>query len=309
MSVSVSCPAKVNLFLRIFAREESGHHQIETFFLAVGLWDRVTVGRGGPGVAVNVGTAPWSAPGLGDLAREVGEPGDSTVARAAEVFFDATGREPSVSIELAKAIPAGTGLGGGSSDAAGTLAALNKLYGRPLGRGALVEIGGWIGADVAFFCAGAPAALAWGRGDRLMPCSPPPPAPTVLVVPRQRFATADAYREASAALDLPAGSARLPVECSSGDWRTLWELADWVGNDFERTAFRRSPALAVFRSALVEAGAAVARLTGSGSALYGVFATDEAARRAVRRIGAMEGVAGALLVSTLDAMPKPEKGA
>lgn len=307
--VAAWCPAKVNLFLRILAREDSGFHQIETFFQAVGLRDRVTVRTAGPGIAFRAVTAEWAAPGLGDMAGEVGSAQQNTVVRAARAFFAATGRAPSVSVELAKAIPAGTGLGGASSDAAGALAALNLLHDRPLATDALIELGGRIGADVPFFCTGAPSALAWGRGDRALPCPPPPSAPLALVVPRDRVATATAYREASEGLDLPAGPARLP-RLDSGDWEPLVALASRLSNDFERTAFRRSPALADFKAALTDSGAVAAGVTGSGSALFGVFeageAAQQAAQQAVERLGAMDGVAAALVVPTLDAIPVPE---
>ena len=304
--VSVWCPAKVNLFLRILAREESGHHQIETFFQAVGLWDKVTVRRGDAGIALHAATAEWAAPELGEIADQLGTPQDNTVVRAAQAFFDATGCRPAVSIELAKAIPPRTGLGGASSDAAGTLAALNLLHDWPLQRNAVIEVGGRIGADVAFFCADEPSALAWGRGDRVLPCPAPPPTPIALVVPWERFATADAYRETSDRLALPAGSAQLPG-LSSGDWKVLGALAGRLGNDFESTAFRRLPLLTDCKAALVKAGAVAAGLTGSGSALYGVFETANAAERAARRVGEIDGVATALVVPTLDAMPELER--
>ena len=302
--VSAWCPAKVNLFLRILAREDAGLHQIETFFQAIGLRDRVTVRTAGPGIAFRAVTAEWAAPGLGDVAGEVGPTRDNTVVRAVRAFFAATGTTPSISVELAKAVPAGTGLGGASSDAAGTLAALNALHDGPLKTDALVALGGRIGADVAFFCTGAASALAWGRGDRVLPCPPPPPAPLALVVPQGRVETATAYREASDRLKLPPGPARLRG-LDSGDWRPLAALAARLGNDFEPTAFRRLPALAAVKSALTDSGAVAAGLTGSGSALFGVFKTDEAAQRAVERVYPIDGVAAALVVPTLDVMPLP----
>ena len=310
---SVACPAKVNLFLRIVAREDSGYHQIETMFQAIGLYDRVDVYRGGEGVALEVrrgeaglGSGDMASSfgddtaALGDITAELGEPENNTAVKAARAFFAATEIEPAATIVLTKAIPAGTGLGGGSSDAAGTLSALNTLHGEPLRRRELIELGGEIGSDVPFFCTGAPTALAWGRGDRLMGCSPPPVAPVVLVMPRARISTAAAYRQVSARLQLPAPSTQLRGT-GSGDWETLAALQ---GNDFERAAFGSAPVLGEVREALGEAGAVVARMTGSGSALFGVFADGDRARRAAGLAGEMAGVAAALVVPTLTEMPE-----
>ena len=235
--VSVACPAKVNLFLRILAREDTGYHQIETFFQAIGLFDRVEVRRQtSKGISLEIRRRE-SVAGSGDVIGDLGAPEQNTVMKAAQAFFAATGIIPAVSMSLTKTIPAGTGLGGGSSDGAGTLAALNLLYGRPLARTDLIELGGRIGSDIPFFCARIPAALAWGRGDRLLPCPPPPEAQIVVAVPRDRARTAAAYREASAALELPAASAMFDG-IDSADWR---HFASLQANVFERPLLARLP--------------------------------------------------------------------
>ena len=303
-SVSMACPAKVNLFLRILAREDSGYHQIETLFQAVGLFDRVDVRAGPPGISLSVDrTAP--APGAGDIIGDLGDPDNNTVMTAARAFFAATGIEPAVSLDLTKRIPAGTGLGGGSSDAAGALIALNTLHGSPLGRHDLVETGGRVGADVPFFCARHPTALAWGRGDRLVPGPSLPAAYAVLGVPRDRVSTATAYSEASAGLTLPA-SAALLERLESFDWRRLGAIQS---NDFERVVFHRHPRLGEVRDILEHEGAVIARLTGSGSAVFGIFAGEEAAHAAARRVGENDGVVAAPAVPTLSAMPEPRPDA
>lgn len=302
--VSVACPAKINLFLRILAREDSGYHQVETLFQAVGLYDRVDVFAGtGEGLVLEVRSGATD-PGLGDITAELGgEAEDNTVVRAARAFCDATGHTPSGRLVLTKAIPAGTGLGGASSDAAGTLAALNVLYGEPLTRRQLIELGGRIGADVPFFCTGATTALAWGRGDRLLVCPPPPAAPVVLVVPHERTSTATAYRGLSATLALPAPPARFRG-IDAGSWRALATLQ---GNDFERVAFTGAPALAELRDTLASRGAPVARMTGSGSALFGVFEDRNGADAAAAQAGRLAGVAAAFVVPTLTEMPMPRR--
>lgn len=305
--VTVKCPAKVNVFLRIIAREATGYHQIETFYQALDLHDRITLRRAAPGIQVETATASRADPRLGDIASEIGPPAQNTVARAARAFFAATGIAPAVALSLSKAIPAGTGLGGGSSDAAATLLALNALHGRPLDQRQLLAIGGRIGSDVAFFCAGAASALAWGRGDRLLPFRPPPRVPVVVVIPRERVSTAAAYREVSSKLALPAPSARLSLS-KSARWSSLAALAREQRNDFEDTIFARLPFLRDAQAILANFGAALAGLTGSGSAVFGAFPAADAspAREAAQRIAGVEGVATAFLASTLTEMPAPK---
>ena len=301
--VSVACPAKVNLFLRVLAREDSGYHQIETLFQAVGLYDRVEAYPGtGGGIGLEVRPGAEYL-GLGDPAAELGDTEDNTVVRAARAFFAATGIAPSAKLVLTKAIPAGTGLGGASSDAAGTLAALNALHGEPLALDPLLRLGGTIGADVPFFCAGAATALAWGRGDRLLARPPPPSVPVVVVVPRMRTSTVAAYRGLAATLALPALPARVRG-IDAGSWKALATLQ---GNDFERAAFAGAPALAELRDALDSDGALVARMTGSGSALFGVFRDRNRADETAAEVSAMAGVAAAFVSPTLTEMPMPRR--
>ena len=299
--VSVACPAKVNLFLRILAREDTGYHQIETLYQAVGLFDRVDVRRRGrQGILLEVLSDPAARESrnvIGDL----GGPEHNTVTRAARAFFSRTGITPAVSLVLAKAIPAGTGLGGGSSDAAGALAALNLLHGEPLSREDLIETGGRIGADVPFFCARVPTALGWGRGDRLLTCAPPPAAHAVLAISRDRVSTAAAYREASARLDLPA-----PPRLVDGPGVPSWDrIAALQANDFEGAVFHRLPRLREVRDTLLKHGAVVARLTGSGSAVFGIFGDERDADVAAGRLRRIAGIDAALTVPTLTAIPDP----
>ncbi len=299
--VSVACPAKVNLFLHILAHEDTGYHQIETRFQAIGLFDRVEVRRQTEtGISLEIRRRE-SVAGSGDVIGDLGEPEQNTVMKAAQAFFAATGITPAVSMSLTKTIPAGTGLGGGSSDGAGTLAALNLLYGRPLARSDLIELGGRIGSDVPFFCARVPAALAWGRGDRLLPCPPPPAAPIVIVVPRDRARTAAAYREASAGLELPAASAMLEG-IDSADWR---HLAPLQANDFEGPVFARLGGLAAVRDTLERRGAVLSGLTGSGSAVFAIFDCEREALRVAGEVRGGPRIAAVLMVPTLTAIPEP----
>lgn len=297
--VTIQCPAKVNLFLRVLAREDTGYHQIETLFQAVGLYDRIVAQAGDPGIALHIVPGDTAA-GLGDLLSELRGRDDNTVMRAARAFFDATRIAPAASLALTKSIPAGTGLGGASTDAAGTLVALNTLHGRPLEPDRLLEIGGTIGADVPFFCTGSATALAWGRGDRLLTRPPPPAATLAIIVPGDRIATADAYRDVARNLSLPAAPRRLRG-VAVGAWE---DIAALQANDFEPDAFARFPVFAEARAFLEGEGALVARMTGSGSAIFGVFTDPGRARHAARRAELLPGMVASFTAPTLKAVPR-----
>lgn len=273
-------PAKVNLFLRVLAREESGYHQLETLFQALELADEVTLewlrlptllASGSPdpqGIELEVEGVPAEA---------LGPPEANLAVRAARLFFEALpgvrDTLPRLRIHLRKRIPHGAGLGGGSSDAATVLRGLNELLGNPLDAGALATLGARLGADVAFFLCGSPLALAWGRGDRLLPLPPLPRAPVVLLLPARRIATPEAYgvlARSRVDADRPTPPARVfaPDAAPWTDWTSVAREAE---NDFEVALAPAYPELVHLRRVLEEAGARPALLSGSGSAVFGVF--------------------------------------
>ena len=150
--------AKVNLFLRILARESTGYHQIETAFTLIDLADDLEAVRtaAGGGVTIEVDGA------------DVGPADDNLAVRGARAVLEATGQKFGVALKLTKRIPVRAGLGGGSSDAAAALHAVNALAGNAVPRHEVLQLAAKLGADVAFFASGAPLALAWGRGERLL---------------------------------------------------------------------------------------------------------------------------------------------
>src|SRR5207245_8916284 len=182
--VRIAAHAKVNLFLRILAREApSGYHQIETAFALLELADELVVSRTADGGGV---TLAVEGPDLGPVE-------DNLAVRAARVVLDATDRKFGVAIELTKRIPVRAGLGGGSSDAAAALHAVNALANGAVPRHELFQFGARLGSDVPFFVTGAPLALGWGRGERMLVLPPLPVAPALLVTPPVGVATAEAY--------------------------------------------------------------------------------------------------------------------
>src|SRR5207244_13156159 len=149
--VRIAAHAKLNLFLRILARESpTGYHQIETAFALLDLADELVVTRTASGVALTV------------HGPDLGPPEENLVVRGGRTVLEATGHTFGVALDLTKRIPVRAGLGGGSSDAAAALHAVNALAGDPVPRHELLHFATRLGADVAFFASGAPAALAWG---------------------------------------------------------------------------------------------------------------------------------------------------
>jgi 4-diphosphocytidyl-2-C-methyl-D-erythritol kinase len=269
--VRIPAFAKINLRLDILGKRPDGYHELRTIFQTVSLHDelRLRVSRQ-KGIALSVrGNAVLSK-----------EPIQKNLAYRA---VDALRRElkirSGVEIELKKTIPAGRGLGGGSSDAAAALLGYLHLTKRALPLPRLLEIASSLGADVPFFLLGG-RALGVGRGDEIYPL-PDIPKLAVLIVspPDIHVPTPDAYKWLKAR--------PLTLTKSSADSK-LWKFCAlcWsaqgsgLSNDFERPVFRRHPRLAQIKRALLQRGAAEASLAGSGSAVFGVFPSPVQARRA-----------------------------
>jgi 4-diphosphocytidyl-2-C-methyl-D-erythritol kinase len=271
-AVGVSAHAKVNLFLRILARETSGFHQIETAFALLELADDLIVRRSGPG---NV-TLDVEGPDLGPA-------DDNLTVRAARAVLDATGNRFGVAIKLIKRIPVRAGLGGGSSDAAAALHAVNALADNAVPRHELLHFAARIGSDVAFFAAGAPLALAWGRGERQFRLPAPPALPALIAVPTVQVATQDAYQWWDA--QNPAPASRGPVMLDPDALRTWGSIGRLGGNDFEATVFGKHPELRTLYERVAETGPVWVRLCGSGSAVAAVYKKESERDDAVQRLG------------------------
>ncbi|HKI97309.1 MAG TPA: 4-(cytidine 5'-diphospho)-2-C-methyl-D-erythritol kinase [bacterium] len=258
----VASPAKVTLHLRILRRRSDGYHQIRIALAPVALYDRLRFALGGaPGVRLRV-----------TAGQPLGPPEQNLVHRAALAFADALGQPPAAEIELDKNIPAGAGLGGGSGDAAATLVALNRWHGHPLGPDRMEALARRLGADVPFFLEPRPA-WAEGVGERLTPLAGLPPLELLVAMPPLAIATGDAYAAARAEAD---GG---PAPTADPDLRSLHGVVAGLFNAFEPALLPRHPVLGTLKAALLEAGALGALLSGSGAAVFGVFA-DAATRDA-----------------------------
>jgi 4-diphosphocytidyl-2-C-methyl-D-erythritol kinase len=271
IAVRVAAHAKINLFLRILARESSGYHQIETAFALLELADELDVRRVDSGVALEV-----EGPDLGPME-------DNLAVRAARAVLEATGNRFGVAIRLTKRIPVRAGLGGGSSDAAATLHAVNALAGNAVPRHELLHLAARLGADVAFFASGAPLALGWGRGERLFRLPAPASAPALVAVPAIAVATPDAYRWWDDAN--PTLVARGPVILDAEALATWGSIGRLGGNDFESPVFGKHPELRALYEKLAGTGPVWVRLCGSGSAVAAVYKKESERNDAAGRLG------------------------
>ena len=274
--VRIAAHAKLNLLLRILAREApSGYHQIETAFALLELADELVVSRTADGGGV---TLAVEGPDLGPVE-------DNLAVRAARVVLDATDRKFGVAIGLTKRIPVRAGLGGGSSDAAAALHAVNALAGDAVPRHELLHFAARLGADVAFCASGAPAAVAWGRGERLFRLAPPPAAPALVAVPPPSLAVAtpDAYRWwDDMHLEPPA---RGPVVLDAAAFATWGSIGRLGGNDFEVPVFGKHPGLRALYEKLAQTHPYWVRLCGSGGAVAAVYSSERLRDDAAMMLG------------------------
>lgn len=257
--VQVAASAKVNLRLRILAREASGYHQLETIFLRLELADTVRVRRARKRTLDVSGMA--NSDSLGPVERNL-------AWRAAVAYGEAAGVNDGWSIELEKRIPVGGGLGGGSADAGAVLRALDAMAERPLGEARLLAIAATLGADVPFLASTSACALGWGRGERLLALAPPPQRDVVLLVPHFGVNTAEAYGWLSTRAGAPADASVLLRAESLATWEGLRRVAV---NDFEPVVAARHQEVGALVGILRAAGCAPAMMSGSGSVVFGVL--------------------------------------
>lgn len=269
--------AKINLDLRVLGKRADGFHELRTVFQTISLSDRLVV-RCAP--------ASRTAVTLSDTASIA----DNLAVKAAHAVLQAAGRRARVEMELRKTIPMGAGLGGGSSDAAAVLLALPVLLGAGLRLETLLELAESLGSDVPFFLLGGTAA-AIGRGTEIFPLPDAASRHGIVAAPGVHVSTPQAYRA------LRRGPvAELTNAANTSDTRSFqsfaWGLLRPEGgeaeapgvNDFESVVFRQYPLLQQIRGRLRKLGASPARMSGSGSALFGLFPSPEQAELALEEL-------------------------
>lgn len=289
-ALEVLAPAKVNLALRILGRRQDGYHELDTLFQAVSLWDVIHLSR-----------RPEGGVALEVVGADVGPSEDNLALRAARAWAEASGVDPAVSIRLEKRIPAGAGLGGGSSDAGAVLRGLEVMHGGLLGGERLRRVASGLGADVAFFAGSAGLARGEGIGDRLTPLPALEARELVVAVPGTPVPTGPAYGWLAASRGGGGASEPLPA-LDTVDWGALDGLA---GNDFHDVVAARIPEVATLALEMVEAGLEGVLLSGSGSALFGFPGTGASAEEVAARLSGTRPGVRAWAARTLAALPEP----
>ena len=265
MAIVLEAQAKINLTLEVLGRREDGFHEIRSVVQRISLADTLTL-------------APARDLTLGCNRSGLNGP-DNLVWQAATLLKEEHGGEVGAEMTLMKRIPVAAGLGGGSSDAAAALRGLNQLWKVGVEQDRLLELGARLGSDVPFFLLDGPCAHMEGRGERLTVLPPLPLRWIVLVKPEAGISAGAVYRA------FPEAS-----------WSSGRRTADWLAqsahegsvpspfNDLERVALGLVPAAGVARQALLNAGAKIAVMSGSGSTYFALFESESAATRVVERV-------------------------
>ncbi len=260
--VAFLAPAKLNISLEVFGKRPDGYHNIRSVMVPVSLYDEVRVEEAGEGIDI----------AMEDRSVPSGE--SNTCHKAARLFMERTGRPQGVRVSVRKRIPAEAGLGGGSSDAAATFKGLMALTGIALPDDALRDMAAAVGADVPFFMSGTPA-LVEGLGERVTPRSWGVPFCAVIVKPPFGLATREGYARLRRAPGDPPPRGAVPAV---REWDDLVAL---MGNDFEPAWADARPEIGEIKEELLAAGAAAAGMTGSGSAVFGLYRDEQDARGAL----------------------------
>lgn len=250
--------AKLNLFLNVLGKREDGYHNIESVMQAITLRDDMEI---------QIGTGePWCIDSDRD---DVPRNEDNLCWKAAERFFAATGEDPKgLTVHILKRIPMGAGLAGGSTDAAALLRALDIYFGKPLSLDALCRLGAEIGSDVPFCILGG-TAITEERGQLLFPVLHEPKCYYVIVKPEASLSTREMYEELDREGIPPVGDTKRVVNGIRN--RNLSQIARNLYNVFEPLAMRRVPEIGRIKQRLKQEGALGAQMTGSGSAVFGLF--------------------------------------
>lgn len=282
VATSIRAPAKINLRLKVTGRRPDGYHELVTLMVPVTLADELRLEPREHGLHLTCSDS--------SLACDEG----NLILRAARAFFERTGGKGGAAIHLRKNIPVAAGLGGGSSDAAATLQALNSLWGTPLSDADLVSLARGLGADVPFFLQQS-ACIARGIGDILQPLEAWPTLWYLIVTPALAVSTAWVYQR----LDRlrPWATRREPeLKLTRREYHYIVDAlrkmpqiaADFLENDLEAVTAARYPVISQIKRRLVALGAAGALMSGSGPSVFAVFETRKAAERVQRDLDAEE---------------------
>lgn len=264
--VNVDAPAKLNLFLEVLGKRPDGFHELATLMVAIDLCDEITVS---PGDELSL---------VCDVPELTVGP-DNLVLKAARKLQQVTGRTDGAAIRLTKRVPWAAGLGGGSSDAAATLMALNELWQLGLPRTELARIAGELGSDVPFFLF-EPAAWCTGRGEIVTPVPLRGEWNFVLLKPPEGLGTADVYRRLVVPATPRDGQQAIDA-LAAGDVEAMGRS---LHNRLMEPAFALSETVSGWHRRLLQAGTAGALLSGSGSCLFALCRSADEAERVIREL-------------------------
>ncbi len=280
-------PAKINWFIYVTSKRDDGYHDLLSVMQSVSLYDELTVEPAGTIEVVTEMNIPTE---------------DNLVFKAASLLSSHTGCKKGARIHLKKVIPTEAGLGGGSSDCACTLIALNSLWGLGLTAGQLMELGARLGSDVPFFV-GATCAFVSGRGEIVTPMQSTTPWDILIIKPPFSISTAWAYQKlraftSCASLNHPSDHIGKRL-CNALNNKDIKALIPLMRNDIQEAIQGDYPMIGELRSYLLEQGAVAAMLSGSGSAVFGVFGDPKKARSAQHTLEYLPAGCRGFLVTTL----------
>ncbi|MEW6078057.1 MAG: 4-(cytidine 5'-diphospho)-2-C-methyl-D-erythritol kinase [Thermodesulfobacteriota bacterium] len=256
-------PAKINLFLHITGKRRDGYHDLFTLMSCVKLADVIHLDFDTDHISLYCEHD--------QVPRDI----SNHAVRAAAIFFEQARIKPGVAITLEKNVPVAAGLGGGSSNAAAVLKALNRHYGSPFSQQQLHRMATGIGADVPFFLYGKPA-LATGIGDRLTAYLPLEQLPVIIIKPNFSVSTAEIYKSFSLGLT----NDKKTITDYFFTEKTAFNAAIHLVNDLERITAARHPEIHQMKRRLLDHGATGSLMSGSGPSVFGLFSTPEAAQKA-----------------------------
>lgn len=264
------CRAKINLAIDVIKKFENGYHDVRMVMCQVDIFDYLTISLRGDGEILL--ESDYKIMPLDET---------NLACRAARVFFDAIhDKSHGCDIFIEKHIPVGAGMAGGSSDAAGVLNGLNKIFGQPLSIESLMQLGSKLGADIPFCVLGG-CVLAEGIGDKLTVIKNLPKVYYVIAKPNQSVSTKWVYEH----LDFSEKPQNLDVDgvvdaIEIGDLKKMYSH---MGNVLENATVPVCPMVPKYKKILLDLGAKVSMMSGSGSAVFGIFESAEAANDAYLR--------------------------
>lgn len=262
-SMKINAYAKINLTLNVVEKRSDGYHNVDMLMQSVSLCDIIDIEKIFSGIELS---------GTGSLTYDK----TNLAYKAAKLFFDVSGVRGGVRIHINKNIPMCAGMAGGSADAAAVLKGLNTLYGNPIFKSVLLKIASRLGADVPF-CILEKTARATGIGDKLTVVAPMPRKCVLVVKPPVSVSTPEAYGSLDFENMAHPDTEKAVDAIAKSDMKLLYSL---MANSFEYSIFKKYPKIASIKAKLADLGADASLMSGSGSAVFGIFEDEAKAKEA-----------------------------